>query len=150
MNDTREPTTGATCARVSVLVIGAAAPATPLVTYLRERGHPVEARPITALTDIAFCPTVSVLLCRSIAECCGLADALHSRWAQAPVVILSEHVTNELEEQVAAREFAALRKLLRNEEEIHALIHAALEPHPDTTPHGLKPRFSDHPPTSDR
>src|SRR5262245_29140830 len=107
------------CPTIAVLVVGAAAMDDQLVSHLRSAGHPVELS-ATPLIGGSTTPAVIVLRCQRD-ECCALADALHRQWSQAPVIVISDHVSNELEDQIATREFATLRKRTPNHDEIHTL-----------------------------
>jgi hypothetical protein len=141
-NDWRTP-----CTSISVLVSGTGPMVEILVPLLRGCGHPIVVSPTPPLPTESTTPTVVLLLCQDVSDCCALADELHQNWPQAPVVIATAHLSVALEDQIGVRAFARLRTTSTTGEEFHMLVHDALEPAPDTTPHALKPRTTDHPPS---
>lgn len=135
------------CGNIDVLLTGTSAKLETLLPLLRQYGHPVRAAVSAPQADEPK-PTVVVLFCHDANDCCTRADEVHNMWPAASVIIVTAHLSNELEEQAAVRPFARLRKATPNSEELHALIHDAVKPPPDTTPTALKPRTTDHPPSS--
>ena len=135
------------CPRIPVLLVGSGPLAQTLGALLVESGHPVEVglRPPSAVSDD---PAVVLMLCRDVSDGCALADEFHGRWPRAAVILVSDHISIEFEDQVGIREFATLRLKSSNGQEFHALVHDVLKPVPSTTPEALRPRTTDHPPSS--
>lgn len=134
------------CTDIDVIVTGSGPLTEIVIPLLRRCGHPIH-------TDVASTAgpgnaTVVLLLCHDVNDCCALADELHQSVPAAPLVVASAHLSTELEDQMGVREFAKLRRASSNGEEFHLLVHEVLKPAPDTTPRALKPRTTDHPPSS--
>jgi len=70
------------CRGVPVLIVGDGPMAKTLAPLLQRCGHPVELSAKPPAHPVAA-PTVVLLLCRTLSDCCGLADELHGRWPDA-------------------------------------------------------------------
>lgn len=127
------------CEAIEVMIVGTDVQADALFESLTQHGHVVYMRALSSAgAYTSTSPHVAFLIDLPQVGYWEAVDRLHALWPQTPIVVVSDHISIELEDEAALREFVSLRLKTHNFEEFHALAHNLLRPRPDTRPLALE------------